>query len=138
MIAFFRRYFARKRLRPIVGALPRQLAKGYGTSEHYTFGQARHAISALRLPSGLERYALAAACTREELVRNGVALAEDEYKRLRAELAEVFHLDPRFTIKRLLATPWSQENTGHDSLGVGVGASDAGGGHGGSGADSGS
>ena len=47
MFAFPEKYFVYRRLRPIVAALPTQLAKSFGSAKHYTFLQAKRAIAGL-------------------------------------------------------------------------------------------
>lgn len=108
MLAFLRRHFARRRLKPVVNILPRRLANAFGTSEHYTYLQARRAISDLRLRKSLEPYAFAAACPLQELAKGNVPFTAGEYMRMRIELADLFGLpDANFTVKHLLANPYS-------------------------------
>jgi hypothetical protein len=117
MITALKRYFARRRLKPVVSALPRRLVRAFGPGEHYTFLQAKRAISDLRLSDSLERYAYAVACRFRELEKGDVALSASEYQRLRAELAELFDLrHANFTIRELLATPYSSDSPGMDSM----------------------
>ena len=130
MITALKRYFARRRLKPVVSALPRRLVRAFGPGEHYTFLQAKRAISDLRLSKGLEPYAYAVACGFRELEKGDVALSASEYQRLRAELAELFDLrHANFTIRDLLATPYSSHSPGMDSMAGGfspsTGSSDA-------------
>ena len=108
MIAPLKRYFARRRLKPIVSVLPRRLAKAFGTREHYTFLQTKRAASDLGLHKRVEPYAFAAACRLPELEKGNFSLSALEYQRLRTELADQFSLrGADFTVKYLLATPYS-------------------------------
>jgi hypothetical protein len=108
MITLLRRHFARRRLKPIVNILPRRLAQAFGTSEHYTYAQAKRAISDLGLRKSLQPYAFAAACQLQELAKGGAPFSRGDYLRIRIELADLFDLpDPHFTIKDLLANPYS-------------------------------
>ena len=114
MIAVLRRYLARKRLRPVVGALPRRLTKAFGAREHYTFLQASRVVSDMRLAQDACPYAFAAACTLEEFEK-GTGLAVTQYKQLRTELAKLFDLvGPGFTMKHLLATRYSSHDPAPD------------------------
>jgi hypothetical protein len=108
MITLLRRHFARRRLKPIVNILPRRLARAFGTSEHYTYAQAKRAISDLGLRKSLQPYAFAAACQLQELANGDAPFSRGDYLRVRIELADLFDLpDPHFTIKDLLANPYS-------------------------------
>jgi hypothetical protein len=113
MIAALKRRLARRRLRPVVSALPQRLARAFGASEHYTFLQAKRAISDLRLSRSLEPYAYSAACTFRELERRNLPLSATDYQHLRDELADLFYLrHADFTIRDLLATPSSSHSPG--------------------------
>ena len=102
MRAFLNRYFRRKRLKPVVSALPAQLVKSFAAKDHCTFGQATRVIQDLHLPQSVQPYAYAAVCDHREL-ENSLHLSAEDYKRLRAELFELFNLRNRdFTIKDLL------------------------------------
>jgi hypothetical protein len=121
MFIAMKRYLARRRLTPVVRALPRRLVRAFGSSEHYTFHQAKRAISESRLSKDLEPYAYAAACTFRELESHPSPLSVTEYQSLRAELADLFYLrHADFTIRDLLATPYSSHSPGMDSMGGGV------------------
>src|SRR5262245_11206538 len=107
MITALKRYFARRRLKPVVSALPQRLVRAFGPGEHYTFLQAKRAITDLRLRKGLEPYAYAVACRLQEVEKGDVLLSAQDYQRLRIELADLFYLrGADFTIKDLLATPY--------------------------------
>jgi hypothetical protein len=111
MLRFLKRYFERRRLRPIVSALPRRLVKSFGSADYCTSGQARRAISDLRLDKSLELYAYAAVCKFSEIKRASIAVSAEDYERLRAELMELFHISrPNFTITDLLSTPYSKHH----------------------------
>src|SRR5262245_30156004 len=102
MVRLFKRYIARRRLRPIVSILPRRLAKAFGTREHYTFLQAKRVVSGLRLPKEAELYAFAAACSLQEFVKSSLSASVRDYERLRIELADQFYLrGPDFNVKYL-------------------------------------
>jgi hypothetical protein len=108
VISFFTRYFARRRLRPVVSALPRRLAKGWGRREHYTLLQARRAISDLKFNKAVEPYALAVACAAQDL--QAVPISADEHHRLRAELSDLFDLPRNFAMKDLLKKRWGSHS----------------------------
>jgi hypothetical protein len=92
----------------VVSALPQRLVRAFGAGEHYTFLQAKRAITDLRLGKGLEPYAYAAACTFRELESQSLPLSATDYQNLRTELAILFYLRRAdFTIRDLLATPYS-------------------------------
>jgi hypothetical protein len=108
MIAFLRRYMARRRFRPVVGVLPRALADSFGAQESYTFAQVNRVVNTLRLPPIVKRYAYAVACTPQELDASRAGVTALEYQRFRTELADLFDLvGPNFTIKHLLASRYS-------------------------------
>src|SRR5262245_16282098 len=141
MIAFFRRYFRRRRLKPVVSTLPAQLVKSFAAKDHCTFGQAKRIIEDLHLPESVQPYAYAAVCNQSELEKS-LHPSADDYKRLRADLVDLFNLSsPDFKINDLLKERWyDQGNSAHVSLGGGVvtdgghGSGGADGGHGSSGA----
>jgi hypothetical protein len=120
MITLLQRYFARRRLRPVVGALPRRLAKAFGVGTQYTFRQTKRVTADLGLRKGVELYALVAACRLEELEKAGVPISAQEYERLRAELADLFHLrGADFTVRHLLATPFSSHHPAQENAHAG-------------------
>src|SRR5262245_27680917 len=141
MIAFFRRYFRRRQLRPVVSALPAQVVKSFAPKDHCTLGQAKRVIEDLHLPQSVQLYAYAVVCNQSELEKS-LHLSATEYNRMRAELVDLFNLSsPDFKIKDLLNERWyDQGNSAHVSLGGGVqydgghGSGGADGGHGSSGA----
>jgi uncharacterized membrane protein YgcG len=117
MTMLLKRYFAYRRLKPIVSILPRRLMRAFGSDEHCTFLQAKRAISDLRLSQSQEPYALAAACRFPELERNSAPLSAEDYRRLRAELVDLFDIRRTdFTLKDLLATPYASHSPGLDNL----------------------
>ena len=117
MLRFLTWYFERRRLRPIVSALPRRLVKSFGSGDHCTSGQAQRAMSDLRLDKSLEPYAYAAVCEFSDIQRAGIALSAGEYERLRAELRELFHISrPNFTIRDLLSTPYSRHYPAEENV----------------------
>ena len=128
MITFLTRQFRRRRLKPVVSTLPAQVVKSFAAKDHCTFGQARRVIEDLHLPPSVQPYAYAAVCDHREL-ENSLHLSADDYKRLRAELLDLFNLSSSdFKIKDLLEGRWyDQGNSAHVSLGGGVQAD---GGHG--------
>src|SRR5262245_61447420 len=104
MFAFLERYFTNRRLKPVVAALPRRLAKAFGPAKSYTFAQTRRVVGELKISQRAVPYAFVAACSLEELARNGAGLGAEEYRRMRAELAELFALPSAdFTIENLLS-----------------------------------
>ena len=117
MITRLRKHFARRRLRPVVSVLPRRLVTAFGVGEYGTFLQAKRAISDLRLSKSLEPYAFAAVCKFRELEKGGVPLSARDYQRLRTELADLFGLRGNdFTIKDLLATPYSSHHPAQENV----------------------
>ena len=108
MMTKLRRYFSRRRLKPVVTILPRRLVSAFGPSEHYTFLQAKRAIADLRLGESLEPYAYAAVCKLKEVQKGIPSFAEEDYRRLRAELVDCFDLRrPEFTVRDLLSTAYA-------------------------------
>ena len=102
MFEFLEKYFAYRRLKPIVATLPMQLAKSFGSAKHYTLPQARRAIGDLKMSARAAPYALAAACTLQELEKGNASVSGDDYRRLRAELADLFGLaSADFTMEQL-------------------------------------
>jgi hypothetical protein len=115
MFAFVKRYIAYRRLKPIVTILPLQLANAFGGGGRYTFLQVKRAMSDLKLHKGVEPYALAAACSMEELRRSAAGLSPEQYHRLRTELADVFDLPGDFTVKDLQRTHFSSHHPAEPS-----------------------
>src|SRR5687767_9836184 len=105
------RYLAYSRLKPIGVGLPRRLAEAYGASDRYTVLQVKRAISDLKLSEDVAPYALAAACSLEDLEKADAGLSAERYQQLRAELADVFDLPAGFTMKHLGWTPRSAGGT---------------------------
>jgi hypothetical protein len=117
MLSSIKRYFERRRLQPIVSALPRRLVKSFGAGDYCTSDQARRAISDLRFDKSLELYAYAAVCTFSEIERAGIAVSADDYARLRAELMELFDISrPNYTIRDLLSTPYSRHHPAQEDV----------------------
>ncbi len=124
MIGISRRIVLRWLPKRVVRDLPRCIAEAFGAYDRCTFGQARRAIEDLRLPDFAVPYAYAAVCGLRELdVR--FPLSADEYRRLRAELAELFHLpSSAFTIKDPIAPAHGRGpagSEGSNSTGLGDG-----------------
>src|SRR5262245_59402756 len=117
MITLLKRYFARRRLRPVVSTLPRRVVKAFGVGEYCTFRQARRAIVDLGLSKGQELYAYAAVCRFQELNKSNLSMTADDYRRLRTELADLFDLrSSDFTITDLLGSRFSSDfGTAFDS-----------------------
>src|SRR5262245_13240157 len=122
MITLLRRYFARRRLKPVVGTLPRRVVKAFGVGEHCTFLQAKRAIADLGLSKSQEPYAYAAVCRLQDLNTGSLSMSADDYRRLRTELADLLNLrSSDFTIRDLLGSRFSSDfGTAFDSLGGGV------------------
>jgi hypothetical protein len=117
MFGLLKRHFQRRRLRPIVGELPRRLTTSFGCNDFCSTGQARRVISDLRLDKSLEPYAYAAVCRFSEIEKAGIAMSANEYERLRAELIEIFHIaHPNFTIRDLLSTPYSRHHPAQEDV----------------------
>ena len=104
-----------------MSTLPAQLVKSFAAKDHCTFGQAKRVIEDLHLPEFVQPYAYAAVCKQSEL-KKSLHLSAGDYKRLRAELLDLFNLrNPAFTIKDLLKERlYDQGNSAHVSLGGGV------------------
>jgi|SRR5262245_12864296 len=119
MVAFFRRYFRRRQLRPVVIALPAQVVKSFAPKDHCTFGQAKRVIEDLHHPQSVQPYAYAVVCNQSELEKS-LHLSANEYNRMRAQLVDLFNLSsPDFKIKHLLKLRWyDQGNSAHVSLGA--------------------
>ncbi len=92
MLALVRRYLTYRRLRPVIFVLPGHLVKGEGPERHYTLGQVRRAIADLKLSARATPYALAAACTLQELEKSVADISAADYQQMRAELADLFGL----------------------------------------------
>jgi hypothetical protein len=117
MLSFLRRYLARRRLRPVVSQLPRRLAMLFACTDYCTVGQARRAISDLRLKKSIETYAYAAVCRFPDVEGAGIVMSADDYQRLRAELTDLFHIArPNFTIRDLLSTPHSGHHPAQENV----------------------
>jgi hypothetical protein len=111
MFEFLEKYFTYRRLKPVVAALPMQLAKSFGSSKHYTLPQTKRAIADLKMSARAAPYALAAACTLQELETGGAGVSAEDYRRLRAELAELFSLaSTDFTMEHLQSRQFNQHN----------------------------
>jgi hypothetical protein len=112
-------YCRYRRLRPVVRILPRRVAEAYGAYDHCTFGQARRVITDMRLHASIVPYAYATVCRQRELDK-GFPLSAEEYRRLRAELAEIFDLrSSAFTIRDLIAPVYSSGGGGSDGTPIG-------------------
>jgi hypothetical protein len=116
MFAFLQSYLAYRRLKPVVTSLPRRLANAFSSGDHYTFLQVKRVVSDLKLRDGVEPYALAAACSLEELRQGGAGLSAEDYQRLRTELADLFDLGTHFTIKDLLKPSFSQHHPAQENV----------------------
>jgi hypothetical protein len=121
MIAFLTRHLRRRRLKPVVSTLPARIVKFFAATDHCTFGQAKRIIEDLHLPQSVQSYAYVAVCHQSELEKS-LQLSADDYKRLRADLVDVFNLsNADFKIKDLLTERrYDQGNSAHVSLGGGV------------------
>jgi hypothetical protein len=122
MFAFLEKYLAYRRLRPIVVALPTRLSKAFGPSKHYTFLQAKRAISDVKIGDRGAVCALAAACTLEELEKSGAGVAADDYRRMRMELAELFGLPTEdFTMDKLRSKTFNTNHPAEENVYAGSG-----------------
>jgi hypothetical protein len=123
MLALVRRYFTYRRLRPVVVVLPGHLAKGYGPGRHYTLGQARRAIADLKLSAQATPYALAAACTLQELEKSVTAdISAVDYQRMRMELADLFGLaSADFTMDMLRSKVFNTHHPAPENMYAGSG-----------------
>jgi hypothetical protein len=117
MFEFLEKYFAYRRLKPVVAALPMQLAKSFGSAKHYTLPQARRAIADLKMSARAAPHALVAACTLEELQKGDAGVSADDYRRLRAELADLFGLaSADFTMENLQSRQFNQHNPAPENV----------------------
>ena len=66
MLKFVRRYFGRRRLAPVAGALPVWLARSFGALDQYSLGQVKRGAAELKLAAICIPIAIAACCTPEE------------------------------------------------------------------------
>ena len=115
-----RRFLLRRRLKRVVRDLPRRIAEGFGAYDRCTFGQATRAMADLRLSRFAVPYAYAAVCGLRDL-DGRLPMAADEYRRLRAELAELLHLpSAAFTIRDLIAPVSSTGAGGTEVIPPGV------------------
>ena len=90
-------------MKPIVVKLPARLEQAFGSARHYTYPQAKRGIADVGIGRRAVPYALAAACTLEEL-REGRRghVGRRTIDELRAELAELFSLaSADFTMENL-------------------------------------
>ena len=117
MFEFLEKYFTYRRLKPVVAALPMQLAKSFGSAKHYTLPQARRAITDLKMSARAAPYALAAACTLQELEKGNADVSGDDYRRLRAELADLFGLaSADFTMENLQSRHFNQHHPAPENV----------------------
>jgi uncharacterized protein DUF6559 len=117
MFAFLETYFAYRRLKPILAALPMQLAKSFGSAKHYTLPQAKRAITDLKISSRAVPYALAAACTLQELEKGAAGVSGDDYRRMRAELADLFGLaSAEFSMENLQSRQFNQHHPAPENV----------------------
>ena len=122
MFAFLEKYFAYRRLKPVVAALPMQLAKSFGSAKHYTLPQARRAIADLKMSARAAPYALAAACTLQELQTGDAGVSGDDYRRLRAEVADLFGLaSAEFSMENLQSRQFNQHHPAPENVYAGSG-----------------
>jgi hypothetical protein len=122
MFAFLEKYLAYRRLKPIVVALPTRLAKAFGPSKHYTFLQAKRAIFDVKIGARAAPYAFAAACTLEELEKNGAGVLADDYRRMRMELADLFGLPTvDFTMDKLRSKTFNMHHPAEENVYAGSG-----------------
>ena len=92
MIGFIRDAFQRRKLRPVVKALPHVLSKRYGRDEFYTAGQVRTSAELLKVKPDLLRVACAVACTAEDFAAAEPKSSGKDYWTMRAEIARLFGL----------------------------------------------
>ena len=87
--------------------MPARIAKSFAATDHCTFGQAKRVIEGLDISRNSVRpYAYVAVCHQNEL-ETPLHLSADDYKRLKAELLDLFNLsNPDFKIKDLLKGRW--------------------------------
>lgn len=123
VFTFLNRYLAYRRLKPVVIGLPRRLANAFGRSDHYTFQQVKRAVLDLKLREAVKPYALAAACSLDELRQGGAGLSAEHYQLLRTELADLFDLHTDFTIKDLLKLRSSQHHPAPENVYASTGGS---------------
>ena len=129
MLRSIRRYFGRRKLAPVAGALPLWLARNFTAQDHYTAGQVQRAATELKLAAVNVPIALAACCTLAEFQRAFPTAAIADYDTFRAQLTELFDIRKEdFTCRdlRLLKdVPYGNRspNAAGDSTGGGAGYS---------------
>lgn len=99
-----RRYFGRRKLAPVAGALPVWLAKNFAAQDHYTMRQVQRAAKELKLDDASLPIAFAACCTLDEFQRAFPQSAPADYATFRAQLTALFDIHKEtFTCKDLRA-----------------------------------
>ena len=122
MFALLEKYFAYRRLKPIVVKLPARLEQAFGSATHYTYPQAKRGIADVGIGRRAVPYALAAACTLEELQKNDAGLSAEHYQQLRAELAELFSLaSADFTMEKLRSKHFNAHHPAPENVYAGSG-----------------
>ena len=102
MFDSIKRYFARRRLRPVVAVLPFVLAQRFGNTEFYTVGQAKKTIADLKIKPALMDYALVVALANEDAMLLSPFLNAGRCDALRCDIAVAFYLpEDDFTAKDL-------------------------------------
>ncbi len=102
MLSRMHRYWRRRRLAPIVGILPDQLARMFGGHDTYTNGQVHRAAAELGLRTRAQPFAFAACCSDREFLSAVPDHSNATYHQMRNELCELFEIDdPGFTCNHL-------------------------------------
>ena len=102
MFDSIKRYFARRRLWPVVAVLPFALAKRFGNSEFYTAAQAKKTILELKIKPALFDYAAVVALANDDAGSLSPFLNPERCDVLRREIADAFYLPENdFTAKDL-------------------------------------
>ena len=97
-----KRYFARRRLRPVVAVLPFALAQRFGNSEFYTAAQVQKTIAHLKIKPALQAYAHAVGLVEEDAIRLDPTVNAERYIALRREIAAAYYMpEDDFTTKDL-------------------------------------
>lgn len=124
MLAWWKHWQDKRRLRPIVRILPHVLLSWYGGQKFYTAAQVKKALEALKLTKDDEARAYAISCNESEFHAAQPNETSDAYQVRRTEIAKLFGLSKQqFTCLdlRALGRPprsalWAPLNPLNDSI----------------------
>lgn len=92
---FFERLVWRWKIRPLVKRMPSLLKDRYGAGKFYTSGQVRATLEFMKLKPQLLPSAYALACTAPDYLMANPTATEDDYVRLRGEIARWLKIPDR-------------------------------------------